>query len=301
MSDERINHYYPASIIAWAFSKDKKSNLRKSKVNVINLPELINLLKLFKNSNQKLDKYIKNNKERFLYGKVTEEIFTSMNLKEPNDKEIQKVEQDFLKILQSGRFEDGYIFNSKEQEIEEDKTLIDFFKLSLKRDVLETNNFTEITEYGNDIDYIENMEWRILESDYDCAAISDLKPISTLFLNEELLDFLAFDKKFLNKIIYFLPVKSNQYIVIANDNDLIIDFTSKCIESDFKTTIFNLLFAQILMFSTYYIVVGENNWIIDLAINLFSDEEIRKDIINKRRNSYNLTRFFNNIHNLKHK
>lgn len=63
--------------------------------------------------------------------------------------------------------------------------------------------------------------------------------------------------------------------------------------------LFNILFAQIFMFSAKYIVVGENNWMIDLIIELFSVNEIREDIIYKRKHRYELTRFFNTIHNLK--
>lgn len=48
MSDNRINHYYPAAIMAYGFSKEPQmGRLRESKVNVIIVPKLINLLLSF--------------------------------------------------------------------------------------------------------------------------------------------------------------------------------------------------------------------------------------------------------------
>lgn len=299
MSSDGINHYYPAAIMAYGFSKNKKKPLRKSKVDVINIPKLITLLSSFKNSKEDLNKIIKDNMSIFFYGKKAEDIFTSMNLKEENYKEIEKIERDFLDILMKGRFQENYIFKSKKQEVEEDKILINFLKLSLKRNALFTDNFRKNSEIDNNIQYLENMEWRILESKYDCAAISDLIPISTLFLDGDILEVLNLDERFKDKNMYFLPLKSNQWVVISNDSELIIYFTEKCVDTDFKTKIFNILFTQTLMFSTQYIVVGKNHWMISLAIDILSNDEIRGNIINKRKNIYNLTRFFNTIHNLK--
>lgn len=298
MNDERINHYYPAGVIAWGFSKNKIKPLRRSKVNVINIPNLITLLNGFESQGKNLEDFINTNITFFLYEKTAEDIFTSRNLTEKNDNNIQEIEQSILKLLKNGWPEEKYKIETKEQETKEDRILLDFIKLSINRSVLFTDDFLQ-ENIVSELEGLEKFEWIILESEDDCAVISDLNPILVFSLNNEVINFFKCDPSIKDKIIYFVPILSNKWLVISNNKAVINSFYENCQDKDFKTNILSFLFVQALMFSLQYIVVGKNNWIIDLVINLISDSEFRKEFIKKRKYTYKVTKYFNTIHNLK--
>lgn len=303
MNDERVNHYYPAGVMAFGFAKNINDliDLRDNNVDVINIPRIIELFKKYKNDTclkeylitQNLD-----NNKKFLYEKKASEIFTAKNLKEESDKKIQNIERSILKLLQKGWLKETYKIETEEQEKEDSEILRDFIELSLNRSILFTDNFKEKNIVA-EIEGLKKIEWLILESEDDCAVISDLNPILVLSLNDDVINFFNFETSIKDSNVYFVPIVSNKWLIVSNNKDVINSFFEKCQNTDFKTDILNFLFAQALMFSLQYIVVGKNNWMIDLVINLISNDEFREEFINKRKNEYKLIKFFNTIHNLK--
>lgn len=282
-----INHYYTASIMAYGYANNLENPLRNSDINIINIP---NLIKAFEN-NQKIE-----NNDSIFYTKKAHEIFTSINLDEKiNNKKIQELEREILTLLQE---------NNLNTDLKKDKQKWQIFHnyliLCLERSVLFTDNFKSTSNIDTEIQKLKvNLEYTIIESGTeDIGILSDLNQIMCLEIIEKN-NFLNFSTDFIGKYIFIYPISSKKIVVFSDDFQIIDEFYSKTKNKDIKENFMYYLFSQALLFSLQYIIIKDNKFAKKYIIDTLSKKELRKSIINKRKNEFNLIKYYKELHNLK--
>lgn len=313
----RLNHYYPAAILAIGHAQLIKKDKRKSKINCINTRNLSKFVNLYIKSNSPaisvIDIYsaliIKEehdrangipHKQRILSEINVDLIFTDKNLMEfESNKEeeirIGKIERDFrdflLELLPIKKAEEIYDLLEEKKEI-----IINFTDLTIDR-VPFFNKDTQIKCKN----LLKIAKIYSLNIDINLFIMSDLLPLVPIDYSQ-IKEFKEYYEKDLISDIKF-PI-TNEQLDILKDNDLLLfPITKNCIiifgndivldalnKDNLLETIIKLYNINSLIFAAEYIIYNKDYelFVIRKLINLYLSTDIEKQK-NKFKKDYEIS------------